>query len=96
MINLMDLEEYVHLVLESNVIINQRNPEKPNYDKFTGDFLSKIGNVKDMNCVVINDKELAQFLSSNNDVLYIYYDEKDKAEIVDIVNLLISNAKIVS
>ena len=25
-----------------------------------------------------------------------YYDEKDKAEIVDIVNLLISNAKIVS
>ena len=73
MLNLKSFEDYVHLVLESNIVVRQRNPEKPNYAKFPIDIISRIGKVNDMWCVVINDKELAKYLSLDNDVLYIYY-----------------------
>lgn len=96
--NLISFDEYVQLVLESNIIVHQRNPEKPNYNKFPIDLVSKIGKVVDMLCVVINDKELAKYLSSNNEVLYIYYNEKDKIEEGNIkslyFDLTINNLKV--
>lgn len=78
--NVISFENFLDdIILESKIIISQRNPEKEMYNNFSNDLLSKIGNINDKRCVVINDKDLAEKLSVNNYVLYIYYNEDGKS-----------------